>query len=217
MPDVARIWDSELSYTATPLAGKVTPHTKMSPLAADGAEPVWGVRMVIGGMEGSHSFPHSTFEWRCAEYGIDPDDVDTMLDVILHEPYMASPDDSLSWQSPATAAYLEETHGLPTCWTPGVSPSDRLAAHLARVEAVKRHRVLVEAEPVEQRQAALLYVGSARFAAPDPLDPIKASVRLDPVRVEARRMAVDWIRASFDGPRRPSRALKPPSTFGGAL
>ncbi|MER6171372.1 hypothetical protein [Streptosporangium sp. NPDC001681] len=212
---IARIWDSELSYTATPLADQVTSRTQMSPPAADGAEPVWGVRMVLEGMEGSHSFPHSTLEWRAAEYGIDPDDVDTLLDVILHEPYMASPDDPLSWQDPATAAYLEATHGLPTCWTPGVGASDRLAAHLVRVAEVKRHRVLCEPEPREQRQAALLYVGSKRRATPDPLDPIKTGVRLDPIRVQARRMAVDWIRTGFDGPRLPSRALKPPSTFVG--
>lgn len=33
----------------------------------------------------THVFPKSTLEWRAAEYGLDPADVDTLLDVVLHE------------------------------------------------------------------------------------------------------------------------------------
>ncbi|WP_406444575.1 hypothetical protein OHB14_36790 [Streptomyces sp. NBC_01613] len=33
----------------------------------------------------THVFPKVTLEWRAAEYGIDPADVDTLLDVVLHE------------------------------------------------------------------------------------------------------------------------------------
>jgi hypothetical protein len=34
-----------------------------------------------------HIFPPETLEWRSAEYGIDPEDTDTLLDIVLSEPY----------------------------------------------------------------------------------------------------------------------------------
>lgn len=34
--------------------------------------------------------PEDTLEWRAAEYGIDPGDVDTLMDVVLAEPFLAS-------------------------------------------------------------------------------------------------------------------------------
>lgn len=54
-------------------------------------EPVWMVDTSIdGGPIPTHSFgfPHSILTWRVAEYGIDPSDFDTLLDVVLHEPHM---------------------------------------------------------------------------------------------------------------------------------
>lgn len=39
-----------------------------------------------------HAFPTETLAWRAAEYGIDPADVDTLLEVVLHEPYMMGHD-----------------------------------------------------------------------------------------------------------------------------
>lgn len=43
----------------------------------------------------THAYLISTvaLEWRAAEYGIDPADVDTLLDVILHEPHIPMTDD----------------------------------------------------------------------------------------------------------------------------
>lgn len=38
-----------------------------------------------------HVFPKTTMQSRAAEYGIDPNDTDTLLDIVLHEPYMVSP------------------------------------------------------------------------------------------------------------------------------
>lgn len=41
------------------------------------------------------TFPVDTLEWRAAEYGIDPTDLDTLLDMVLSEPFLDSdPDDS---------------------------------------------------------------------------------------------------------------------------
>jgi len=36
----------------------------------------------------THVFPKAILEWRAAEYGIDPQDTGTLLDVILHEQLM---------------------------------------------------------------------------------------------------------------------------------
>ncbi|MET8826107.1 hypothetical protein ABZX40_13625 [Streptomyces sp. NPDC004610] len=36
----------------------------------------------------THLFPKETLEWRAAEFGIDPDDVDTLLDLVLHEAFI---------------------------------------------------------------------------------------------------------------------------------
>jgi hypothetical protein len=42
--------------------------------------------------EGVHAFPYDTLEWRAAEYGIDPSDVDTLMDIVLAEPYLTAAD-----------------------------------------------------------------------------------------------------------------------------
>lgn len=36
----------------------------------------------------AYIFPRDTLEWRAAEYGIDPADVETLLDIVLWEPHM---------------------------------------------------------------------------------------------------------------------------------
>jgi len=52
-------------------------------------EPVWMIDMASDdGTARAAGFPHSTLAWRAAEYGIDPSDFDTLLDVVLHEPHM---------------------------------------------------------------------------------------------------------------------------------
>lgn len=68
---------------------------------------------------GVHTFPADTLEWRAAEYGIDPADLDTLLDIVLHEPYMEEPDqpDLLLHDAPS----IEEARTY----------------HLARVKRVK--------------------------------------------------------------------------------
>lgn len=43
-------------------------------------------------IKGKHAFPADTLEWRAAEYGIDPADLDTLLDIVIHEPFLPEPD-----------------------------------------------------------------------------------------------------------------------------
>ncbi|MFI6813287.1 hypothetical protein ACIBG7_12785 [Nonomuraea sp. NPDC050328] len=214
--ETLHIWDAELGYSHTTLARQVET-SEHQPIIPDGAEPMWGVYFVQPdtAMHGTHSFPHVTFEWRAAEYGIDPEDVDTLLDVILYEPYIPNPDDALAWQQPETAKILAATRGLPTCWTPGVPDHERLAAHQERLRQVKLHRLTLEPAARTDRQGALEFVGSRRMAPTDPLDPIRSQTRLDPVRVAARRLAVDWQRETQGYGAPATFTLKPPATFAG--
>lgn len=207
--DVMQIWDVERAYTH--------PHTPHPGADPTGAEPLWCVSQIhaLSGAHTDHAFPHSALEWRVAEYGFDPDDVATILDVILYEPYIPDPDDPFAWQHDATRKVLEKTSGLPQCWTPGVSDQERREAHLARIAAVKQHRVRLESAPRALRADALAFVGSDRVPPEDPLAPIKQTVRLDPARIDGRRMAVSWLRANLDKPIAPTFGLKPPATFVG--
>lgn len=47
---------------------------------------VWSVQYL--GQATEHRFPHDTLRWRAAEYGIDPLDSETLLRVVLHEPFI---------------------------------------------------------------------------------------------------------------------------------
>ena len=72
-----------------------------------------------------HTFPVDTLEWRAAEYGIDPADTATLMDIVLAEPHLSEED----W---ATGHQL---HAAPDIAT------DR-ADHLARCARAKlRHRI----------------------------------------------------------------------------
>jgi len=58
--------------------------------------PHWRVFFDVSGPDGSkvhgHVIPVDAFGWRAAEYGIDPADIDTLLDVVLHEVHMTNHD-----------------------------------------------------------------------------------------------------------------------------
>ncbi|MER7363270.1 hypothetical protein [Nonomuraea wenchangensis] len=217
MPDIVEIWDAELGYSHTTLSQPPYQEPAQPVLVPDGsAEPLWGVYLVnSAGENGIHVFPNATLEWRSAEHAIDPDDVDTLLDVVLHEGGLPDRSDPLAYQDPGALAVIKATAQLPTTFTPGVSPDDRRAACLRRIAAVKQHRFVVTPAAQIDRQAALMYVGSTREAPADPLAPIRDTVRLDPARVAAKRAFLDWQRQSVDQPAAPNFFVKPPATFVG--
>lgn len=89
-----------------------------------GETSCWQVTLVRpDGRTGVHIMPTSTLDWRAAEYGINPADVDTLLTVILHEPHMPTTDDG-------TGRY---TDAGPDLWSAENSTAAR-TAHLARVQ-----------------------------------------------------------------------------------
>jgi hypothetical protein len=120
-----------------------------------------------GGTAHQLTFPKATLTWRVAEYGIDPTDVDTLLDVVLHEPFMPDPavDDP-----PAAAAIRTRIGGVtvPTTLATARTRDDARTAHLARIAHTKAHIVCVTSEPV---------------AGVDPLDAIRRHLP-DPAQVQ---------------------------------
>lgn len=57
----------------------------------DGAEqPVWMVSYTRSdtGQTHTHGFPHEIFVNLCAEYEHDPHDIDTLIQLVLHQPHM---------------------------------------------------------------------------------------------------------------------------------
>ncbi|MEV4472795.1 hypothetical protein [Nonomuraea sp. NPDC049504] len=204
--EIWTVWDAELGYS--PMHFREGDEARRA--APMGAEPLWGLKMVrpdAGEILGV--MPHSALEWRAAEYCIDPEDVGTLVDVILHEPWIPRVDDPFAAQDPTLAAVIDDIRDLPTCWTRGVPDQERREAHLTRIALVKERIARVDAAPVEDRQGALLFVGSSRIAPADPLAPL-LEARLDPIRVESRRMAVEWQRRTLTAPDFYS---KPAATF----
>lgn len=70
--------------------------------------------------QGGHCFPKDVFEWRAAEYGIDPTDMDTLVDIVLVEPFI----------SPGDMKAGEMLHDAPTI-------AEARQAHLARCSRAK--------------------------------------------------------------------------------
>ncbi|MFB9687715.1 hypothetical protein [Amycolatopsis plumensis] len=99
-------------------------------VVAEGGQQIWavdGVRTADDGtvMRFRHFFPLETLEWRAAEYGIEPTDTATLLDIVLAEPYLSEEDWSRGHQ-------LHDAPDIDTA----------RADHLARCARAKlRHRI----------------------------------------------------------------------------
>lgn len=58
----------------------------------------------------AHVLPVDTFEWRSAEYGIDPTDFDTLLHTVLYEPHLPKVDDVAPLFTAPTVKHAREGH-----------------------------------------------------------------------------------------------------------
>jgi hypothetical protein len=69
----------------------------------------------------THCYHHSAIEWRIAEYAMDPNDIDAVLHLILHE-------------------HLLNRRTEVTCYTSGYTPQEALAHRLAQIqEHIAKH------------------------------------------------------------------------------
>jgi hypothetical protein len=72
-------------------------HTDVGRGVAQDSQELWvvdGFQTLDDGTEirRQHVFPLDTLEWRAAEYGIDPADTATLLDIVLAEPHLTEED-----------------------------------------------------------------------------------------------------------------------------
>lgn len=139
------------------------------------------------GLFHSHTFPKETLEWRIAEYDLDPDDVDQLLDVVLHEPWLNDPEDPRH-EDPAPPGLVAGIGraGAPVTLFTAASIDDARTAHLARIAAAKQQ----------------VRIGGPTGPAADPLDVIRAH-RPDGQRIEQMRGIVDRHRRRLAGEKIP--------------
>lgn len=162
----------------------------VSHVQADGAEN-WQIYMELpGGMMWAHIIPKDTFEWRAAEYGIDPDDTETLLQMVLHEPHIPDPTLPENFATDAAAARgmtVPSDRGyslsggvssVPVWLYNAPSVNSARLAHMARVEAARKTVEFVVDE------------------SDDPLDVIRKEMksRIDSRMLEAKRTYVHGVR-----------------------
>lgn len=144
-----------------------------------GETPCWRVVMLrADGKPHAHTMPVAALDRYAAEYGIDPDDTDGLLEILLHEPHMA---------------LTEETEDHPpryadtgtTLWEADSTHAAR-EAHLDRVKNCPV-RIDVRSAPA--------------------LDVIRSTRTPDRERIRAMREAIDtarWAKLYGDLPIRPN-------------
>jgi len=133
-------------------------------------QPLWIVDGVQHHDDGTsirlrHVFPLDTLEWRAAEYGIDPADTATLLDIVLAEPYLTKED----W------AAGHQLHDAPDIATARRDHLERCAAAKWRHRISSRtktgpcRRILDESpmhpEAIELKQQLVAQARAARAAA----------------------------------------------------
>lgn len=143
-------------------------------LRASRGELYWLVHKIASDGAGhGHAFPPETLEWRAAEYGLT--DVDEILDIILHEPYM--PDEPDRDDAALRAGLVTSTRpeAEPVTLFNAASTADALAAHRLRIADVKETRAHVRPP------------GKGK----DPLDTIRQAHGITEAGLRAKREAVD--------------------------
>lgn len=151
----------------------------------------WMVTTEVGGELIPHAFPEDTLEWRAAEYGIDPADMETLLEVVLYEPHLTHDPYDPDLLDVAETVDKARTHHL---------------ARIGQLRGTGRVRAATRVEILDARRRAVAAVRSAgrdpdvdlRGAAGTPLRAAghKARVLLesgteDPLAVLRREIPID--------------------------
>jgi hypothetical protein len=153
-------------------------------------------------------FPKATLEYRAGEYGIDPEDTETLLDIVLHEPFLPDLSDPASHTSDPAWQLGVRGHALhplgriragdmvpADLWTASTI-DDARTAHLARIDHVKSNIV---------RVTSAVKAGMAARGG-DPLDLIRAHP-IDPDGVKRHAALVHIRRQQARGARFPAADL----------
>ncbi|MCX5522191.1 hypothetical protein OG342_04820 [Streptomyces bobili] len=150
-----------------------------------GEQTCWQVSLVRpDGNTVNHIMPTSALDWRAAEYGIDPTDTETLMEILLHEPHMAMVDDPQHGSQYADSG--------PDLWAADNTDTAR-EAHVARIKDCIVH----------------IDVKGARA-----LDPVRSGHRPDLARIRRMREEVDtsrWLKKYGDLPAPPIPDVPPVS------
>lgn len=131
--------------------------------------PIW--RIIYDKGDGTvhlQVMPQSILLSRAAEYDIDPTDTDTLIDMVLHEPFMAP----------------EEGSGLPALFS-APSVSSAREAHLARIAHAKENRVSAVSAKRKAKGAGVS----------DPLDVMRRDHKVDHEMFNAIKNEVKALRS----------------------
>lgn len=176
------------------------------------------------GARGVHIFPASIFAQYAAELDIDPADADTLLDVVLHEPYI--PQESPG-RPPAQTLLVATPDGVKepaaalkaTAEGSGERLTPFTAATLAHAREAHLERIARAKERVQIVPPAAKTSAGARGRARTPADPLQVIrqhiARIDPDELAERRRMVDQARrehAEKRARRSPAAATLPPSS-----
>lgn len=136
--------------------------------------PRWTVHMVDQDGNGlGYVVPKDMLEWRAAEYGLT--DVDEILDIVLHEPWIPDQPDRDDAALRAGLVTSARPDAEPVTLFNAASTADALAAHRLRIADIKQTRVRV-GPPDKGR---------------DPLDVIRTAHGITAGGVRAKRELVD--------------------------
>lgn len=139
--------------------------------------PRWLVHHVDqNGSGSSYVFPKDTLEWRAAEYGLD--DVDEILDMVLHEPHLPDGPDRDDAAARAGMVTSNRPDAEPITLFNATSSADALAAHRLRIADAKKVRAVVRA-PAKGK---------------NPLDAIRTAHGITAAGLRAKRELVDTHR-----------------------
>jgi hypothetical protein len=156
-----------------------------------------------------HVMPKEAFEWRAAEYSIDPSDVDALLDSVLYDGLIPDPrrkqnfeDDAAAKKGMVVANPKNNVRGVklgeqvPIWLYNAPSPGHAKKAHLERVKAAKERVKFVPHESLK--------------AAGDPLDVIRADIpnHVDPEMVKVKAEYVNEHRKMERGEQCDMKRIK---------
>lgn len=138
-----------------------------------------------------HAFDDDVLEGRIAEYGLDPNDLDTVIDIVLHESRMLDfSDPRNSSKDPAAKAGKKSPATRP--WGRLVSVGDMVPTTVANAESTQQAREahLLRIEEVKNSIQFVKPKGK-----PDPLKVVKDNAQIDLDRIKARQSYIQAVRA----------------------
>jgi hypothetical protein len=178
--------------------------TAVDDVALEDSHDRWRIAITITADDGTttrllHLLPIDTMEWRAAEYGIDPGDTATLLDIVLAEPHLTPAD----WSS-----------GTKLHDAPDIATARR--DHIARCAAVKlRHRLAtrVAGSVLERVRSESLMDAEAIAVKTEFVAKVRESTAAEARRLAASTSRADALRRRLFGPDLPR--TEPHPEFGG--